>query len=157
MPCSRAPYVANWPELTQAAKDAARWRCTTCGAQHGALQVSGKQHLYRVVLAACHLDHDPANPALRLTVLCQPCHLRLDAMQHWRTRRRHLRERAVAAGQLEWTPAADPQYQAPLPSSTPPARHATLGQEASRSLGNLPGAYLQRSGGSEGKRGKALG
>jgi hypothetical protein len=36
-------------------------------------------------------------------VYCQACHLRYGAFQRWRTRRRHVNERAIAAGQLQWT------------------------------------------------------
>jgi len=100
----RAHYPADWPDLARAAKEAARWRCVGCEALHGALAVSGRNQLYRVVLSACHLDHDPQNPTPRLAVYCQPCHLRYDAFQRWRSRRAAERERAVAAGQLIWTP-----------------------------------------------------
>jgi hypothetical protein len=98
----RTQYPPNWSELAEAAKEAAGWCCARCGTAHGTLAVSSRNRLYRVVLAACHLDHDPENPAPRLTALCQVCHLRLDAMQHWRARRRVERERALVAGQLEW-------------------------------------------------------
>lgn len=104
MPFQRAQYPAQWPALAHAAKVAAGWRCAGCGVPHGALAVSTCNRLYRVVLAACHLDHDPTNPAPRLAVYCQACHLRYDAFQRWRTRRRQLRARALAAGQLAWAP-----------------------------------------------------
>jgi len=100
----RAHYPADWPELAHAAKESAGWRCAGCGALHGALTVSGRNRLYRVVLSACHLDHDPQNPVPRLGVYCQPCHLRYDAFQRWRSRRRAARARALAAGQVEWAP-----------------------------------------------------
>jgi hypothetical protein len=67
----------------------------------GSIAISQRNRLYRVALAACHLDHDPANPAPRLAAYCQACHLRYDALQRWRSRRRHGYLRAVAAGQLE--------------------------------------------------------
>lgn len=100
----RAHYPAQWPELAHSAKTAAGWRCAGCGIAHGSLTVSRGNRLYRVVLSACHLDHDPENPSPRLEVFCQACHLRYDAFARWRSRRRHGRARAVAAGQLEWTP-----------------------------------------------------
>jgi hypothetical protein len=31
MPFQRAQYPANWPELAEAAKTAASWRCAGCG------------------------------------------------------------------------------------------------------------------------------
>jgi len=76
MPFQRAQYPTNWPELAEAAKAAAGWRCVRCGMSQGALAIGKRNRLYRVVLAACHLDHDPANPAPRLAVYCQACHLR---------------------------------------------------------------------------------
>jgi hypothetical protein len=102
MSLQRAQYPAWWPELAQDAKEAAGWRCAGCGALHGSLAVSQRNRFYRVVLAAYHLDHDPANPELRLAVNCQACHLRYDAFQRWRSRRRNLRAQGVAAGQLEF-------------------------------------------------------
>jgi hypothetical protein len=96
-----AHYPSHWPYLAHAAKEAAGWRCAACGAMQGSIAVSQRNRLYRVALAACHLDHDPANPAPRLAVYCQACHLRYDAFQRWRSRRRHASMRAVVAGQLE--------------------------------------------------------
>ncbi len=102
MPFQRTRYPPHWPELARQAKATAGWRCTGCGLPHGALAISERNCLFRVVLAACHLDHDPANLTPRLTVFCQPCHLRYDAFARWRSRRLHARRRAVAAGQLEF-------------------------------------------------------
>jgi hypothetical protein len=99
----RALYPAQWPARAQAAKEAAGWRCAGCGALHGSLAVSQRNRFYRVVLAACHLPPDPANPELRLAVYCQACHLRCDAFHRWQSRRRNLRAQRVAAGQLELT------------------------------------------------------
>ncbi len=101
MSFQRAHYPSQWPHLAHAAKEAAGWRCAACGAMHGSIAISKRNRLYRVALAACHLDHDPANPAPRLAVYCQECHLRYDAFQRWRSRRRHASMRAVVAGQLE--------------------------------------------------------
>jgi hypothetical protein len=51
----------------------------------------------RVVLAAAHLDHDPANNGLRnLRSLCQRCHLTHDRPHHLAQRRiTYLRRRAL--------------------------------------------------------------
>jgi hypothetical protein len=96
------PYSPSyWPKLAHAAKEAAGWRCTRCGAMQGSIAISRRNCLYRVALAACHLDHDPANPVPCLAVYCQACHLRCDVFQRWRSRRRHAYMRAVEAGQLE--------------------------------------------------------
>jgi hypothetical protein len=52
----------------------------------------------RVVLACCHLDHDPTNNARRnLAALCQPCHLAHDRADNL-TRRRAGRWRLVREG-----------------------------------------------------------
>ncbi len=94
-------YPPNWPTLAQAAKERSGWRCEACGAAHGALAISRRNRLYRVTLAACHVTpDDTANPAATLVALCSACHLRMDAMQHWRTRRRLARARLIAAGQV---------------------------------------------------------
>ena len=50
----------------------------------------------RVVLASCHLDHDPTNNRPRnLAALCQRCHMRHDAAAHRRTRWRRAFARAA--------------------------------------------------------------
>ena len=54
----------------------------------------------RVVLAAAHLDHDPANNRLRnLRCLCQRCHLRHDRAHHLAERHITYRKR-FALGDL---------------------------------------------------------
>ncbi len=106
MSFQRAVNPAQWSVRAQAAKEAAGWRCTGCGALHGSLAVSQRNRFYRVVLAACYLPHDPASPEPRLAVYCQACHLRYDALHHWRSRRRNLRAQRVAAGQLEFDPGS---------------------------------------------------
>jgi hypothetical protein len=84
----------------------ANWRCEHCGAWHGEQRI-GRIHgtLYTVVLAACHVNHDPENPDAVLASLCQSCHLRHDGVQHGRTRRRNQRQaersRQRSAGQLD--------------------------------------------------------
>lgn len=52
----------------------------------------------RVVLACCHLDHDPAHNAARnLAALCQPCHLEHDRADNLARRRRNARGRIAGA------------------------------------------------------------
>lgn len=54
----------------------------------------------RVILAAAHLDHDPANNRARnLRCLCQRCHLRHDRARHLAERRITYRRR-LALGDL---------------------------------------------------------
>ena len=56
----------------------------------------------RVVLASCHLDHDPGNNRPRnLAAFCQRCHMLHDASQHRRTRWRKAFRRRAAADLLE--------------------------------------------------------
>lgn len=99
----REQYPAHWEELALAAKARTHWKCQRCGVAHGQMAVNQHGSLYVVRLAACHRDGDTWNPDAVLLALCQACHLRLDAMQHWRTRRRNERERQVHAGQMELT------------------------------------------------------
>jgi hypothetical protein len=51
----------------------------------------------RVVLASAHLNHDPGdNRPRNLAALCQRCHMRHDAGEHRRRRRRNaFRVRAI--------------------------------------------------------------
>lgn len=54
----------------------------------------------RVVLASCHLDHDPSNNRMRnLAAFCQRCHMVHDAAEHRRTRWQNAFQRR-AAGDL---------------------------------------------------------
>jgi hypothetical protein len=57
MSFQRALSPAQWAARAQAAKEAAGWRCAGCGALHGSLAVSQHNRFYRVILAACHLQH----------------------------------------------------------------------------------------------------
>lgn len=85
----RHRYPANWDKMALECKERAQWQCQHCGAMRDEKRigvVSGKE--YTVVIAACHENHDPENPEAVLISLCQACHMRLDAMQHARTRMR---------------------------------------------------------------------
>jgi hypothetical protein len=102
----RYRYPANWDEMSKACKDRAGWCCEHCGVEHGALcigEVHGKE--YQTAIAACHPNNDTDNPNAVLIALCKACHMRLDGMQHARTRMRKqrelIREQQRAAGQLE--------------------------------------------------------
>ena len=102
----RHRYPANWEELALECKRRAGWRCEYCGVRHGEKRI-GRIHgtEYTVVLAACHVHHDPENPDAVLIGLCQACHLRHDGVQHGRTRKRNQRQaeraRQRSAGQLD--------------------------------------------------------
>ena len=75
----RSLYPNNWPELAQACKEGASWRCEECGVAHGTALISRRTgNLYRMALHAAHLDHDPANPCPRLKAMCPRYHGRYD-------------------------------------------------------------------------------
>jgi len=79
-------YPPDWPELARKCKAAAGWCCQFCGIRQGRKRRSHRTgKLYRVFLAAAHLDHDPSNPAPRLAALCPRCHGRYD--WQWRATR----------------------------------------------------------------------
>jgi len=110
----RHRYPQNWNTLAQECKERANWSCQHCGARHGETRIGQTYgNEYTVFLAACHLNHDPENPHALLIALCQACHLRLDGIQHGRSRKRNLRRAQRAqqrnAGQLDfpWDPPAD--------------------------------------------------
>ena len=80
-------YPRNWNELAQACKERAGYRCEDCGIPQGARVVSRKTGVvYRISLAAAHMDHDPWNPHPRLRALCPACHARYDYSQRERAR-----------------------------------------------------------------------
>jgi hypothetical protein len=102
----RYRYPANWDEMSKDCKDRAGWCCEHCGVEHGAFcigEIHGKK--YQTAIAACHPNNDTDNPNAVLLALCKACHMRLDGMQHARTRMRKqrelIREQQRAAGQLE--------------------------------------------------------
>ena len=67
---STGVYPVNWPEISQAVKDAAGWKCVRCG------------HIHDIpagyMLTVHHLDLNPANCSWwNVPALCQKCHLRI--------------------------------------------------------------------------------
>lgn len=64
-----------------------------CRNRHGQPRWRGNPWQRPVILSTAHLDHNPENhdPA-SLMASCEACHLRLDAKQHWATRRRRYEE-----------------------------------------------------------------
>lgn len=97
----RHRYPANWNELSRACKEQSGWICQQCGIRHGERRI-GITHgnEYKVFLAACHVNHDPENPDAVLVALCQACHLKMDGVQHVRTKRRKRTDAQRDAGQL---------------------------------------------------------
>jgi hypothetical protein len=75
----RSLYPNNWPELAQACKERASWRCEECGVAHGTELISRRtRNLYRMALHAAHLDHDPRIHAHGGSAMCPRCHGRYD-------------------------------------------------------------------------------
>ena len=132
----RPLYPRDWKEISRRIRfGRAGGRCVACGRPHGAVlrclpdgrwldpdgvwrdgrgRVARAPDLVewtrlrttRVVLAAAHLDHDPANNRLRnLRSLCQRCHLRHDRTHHLAERRITYRSR-FALGDLFLGPYA---------------------------------------------------
>jgi hypothetical protein len=67
---STGTYPPDWPEIAQAVKDAAGWRCVRCAHPHDI--AAG------YMLTVHHLDLDKSNCRWWNTVaLCQRCHLRI--------------------------------------------------------------------------------
>lgn len=84
----RGTYPPHWPDLAEAVKEAAEWRCIRCGHfhdPHGALPClpscrhSGGRGKRRA-LTVHHLDGDKGNSSWwNLLALCQACHLSVQA------------------------------------------------------------------------------
>jgi hypothetical protein len=83
----RQLYPENWEEIARVRKEQAGWCCECCGIAQGTSVISQRTGVvYKVALAAAHLDHDPWNPEARLAVLCQSCHARYDYSERERER-----------------------------------------------------------------------
>ena len=72
-------YAEEFEQAARAVKEAAGWRCESCGVVDGTLATTrhgrrkGRQHI--IYLQAAHLDrNDTANPKPRLAALCPTCH-----------------------------------------------------------------------------------
>lgn len=99
-PENRDRYPDDWPEISQAIKDRAGWRCECsgeCGRPYAHLDRDERcrnrhgQPAYgtgsTVVLTTAHLDHTPEHcDAANLKAMCQGCHLHYDRDHHAETR-----------------------------------------------------------------------
>jgi hypothetical protein len=75
MPFQGDQYPSHWPELAQAAKAAASWRCAESGALHGSLAVSERNrtigpHLPRVLSTTSPPIHLHGWPSTAKPVTC---------------------------------------------------------------------------------------
>lgn len=74
---NRKRYGKDWRKRAQAAKEAAGWKCSECGAMHGSKRYSHwVMHEVTVWLQAHHRDQDPENANAVLIVVCPRCHWR---------------------------------------------------------------------------------
>jgi hypothetical protein len=83
-------YPKNWKELSWECRELAHWLCQTCGVPQGTERESRRGNIYRVRLAACHVDHQERyKPDAELICLCEICHWHHDFTQwqldQWRT------------------------------------------------------------------------
>jgi hypothetical protein len=91
-------YPIDWPAIACLVKEANEDRCQACNKQ---CRRPGELYLgphYELTLA--HLDRCYEAEATTVAALCVPCHFRYDAPFVWQSRRRALRLRQVAAGQI---------------------------------------------------------
>lgn len=103
-----ARYPADWPQISQAIKERAGWRCE-CEGECASLahqawslnhrearcpNVHGQPSEFtgaKVVLTTAHLDHTPEHSQPEnLRAFCQLCHLNYDKLHHAETRARTL-------------------------------------------------------------------
>ena len=86
-PMRRDEYPDDWDEIATEVKEAAGWRCQTCGAQ--CRRPGEPFDTHRRTLTVAHRDHNPlhCSPS-NLIAECAPCHLRRDAGHHARNARR---------------------------------------------------------------------
>lgn len=96
MPVDWAKYPTDWPEIAQAVKERAGWKCEQCGKQCRRPGETFDTH--RRTLTVAHLNHDESDcRPENLRAMCAPCHLRYDARHHAANARR---TRARRVGQL---------------------------------------------------------
>ncbi|SRR5579883_888813 len=100
MPMDKTRYPANWTEIALEIKQAAQWRCKSCGkdclrpddnlgtfierirtqrVSECPVVAEFLEHPRRWLLTVAHLDQDPGNNDRRnLKALCSVCHLNHD-------------------------------------------------------------------------------
>ena len=83
MPVNWSEYPKNWREIAFAVKNAADWKCQECGKQ--CRRPGEPFDTHKLTLTVAHVEH--GNHDGGLLALCAPCHLRMDAGHHARTRR----------------------------------------------------------------------
>ncbi len=80
-------YPDNWPDLADATKAEAGWRCQECGRR--CYRPGERVRNWHRVLTVAHLDQDPTNnDSNNLRALCVVCHLEHDRPHNCRKSRR---------------------------------------------------------------------
>lgn len=91
-------YPVNWGELTAQIKEAVDYECQACGVR---CRRPGELYLgWEYTLTVAHLDGGYEDEVTTVAALCVPCHFAYDCEDSWIARRRRLRWRLDAAGQL---------------------------------------------------------
>ena len=81
MPIDPKRYPKNWSEISYSVKEAAKWRCSSCGRQGFRPSDKKPEGLTRsewtgYTLSVHHSNYDPSdNRWENLVPLCTPCHL----------------------------------------------------------------------------------
>lgn len=103
MPMNRARYPDDWDLTALSVKQAAAWKCQSCGRpcrqpkedwfdfllrQSWTIgeAIAAARHPRRYVLTTAHVNHDPENPQAELRAWCAPCHARYDLKEMGRKR-----------------------------------------------------------------------
>lgn len=87
MPMEKERYPGNWKDLAFAVKEAAGWKCQSCGKQ--CRKPGEKLDSHVRTLTVHHINHMPEDCRREnLIALCAPCHLRADAAWHTERRKR---------------------------------------------------------------------
>jgi len=92
MPIDYSKYPPNWQQLRANVLERANNECEFCGvANYSMIEKADGSGEFKCVLTIAHLDHDEHNHDVklnRLAALCQPCHLRYDAPEKAKRRRK---------------------------------------------------------------------
>jgi hypothetical protein len=96
----KSAYPVNWHAIALAIKEAAGWRCESCGMQCRTPDEPFDTH--RRTMSVAHLNHEPSDCApSNLAAWCSACHLRFDAPMHARHAAATRRAKRIASGQTE--------------------------------------------------------
>lgn len=99
-------YPIDWHEISFVIRDANLWQCQECGVQ---CRRPDQPRFPKVPydpplreLTCSHYFHDYTSHEILIACMCAACHLRHDARDAWRIRRRRARWRQERAGQRQF-------------------------------------------------------